>query len=92
DNRGLAAGSDAGNDDVTLVSGPPPGVPLSPEIRAKLGGGAPAKGGGRPKPKEAPAEAGKYVPIPEKYYLAETSGLKFTVKGGEQTEDFNLTD
>jgi hypothetical protein len=93
DTRGLAGDSDSGGNEGALVSGPPPGVPLSPDIRAKLGGGGAApKGGGRPKPKEAPAAAGKYVPIPEKYYMAETSGLKFKVKGGEQTQDFELTD
>jgi hypothetical protein len=34
--------------------------------------------------------AGKYVPIPTKYYGAETSGLRFTVQGGDQKQDFEL--
>jgi hypothetical protein len=74
----------------------PPGLPLSPEMRAKLGSGKAAP----PPPAEgAPASgedvrrpSGRYLPIPTKYYDAETSGLKFTIKGGEQTLDIELTD
>ena len=36
--------------------------------------------------------SGRYMPIPPKYYEAETSGLKFTVKGGDQPFDIELTD
>ena len=69
----------------------PASIPLSPEARAKLGGGsAPPKAregepraGGRP---------GKYVPIPAKYSDLTTSRIKFTVKGGPQTETIELTD
>ena len=89
DNRGLATGLEGGGDD-SLPSGVPPGIPLSPEARAKV---PPApRGAARPKPADAPAAAGKYVPIPEKYFMVETSGLKITVKGGDQTENFELTD
>lgn len=77
-----------------ISGGLPPNIPLSPEVRAKLGAaakGAPAGGGeenragGTPRP-------GKYAPIPAKYYEASTSDLKFTVKGGSQTQNFELTD
>jgi hypothetical protein len=36
--------------------------------------------------------AAKYVPIPEKYAKAETSGLKVTVGSGNNQKDFPLTD
>src|SRR5262245_31436662 len=74
----------------------PPGLPLSPEMRAKLGSG---KSAPTPPPEGAPRigederrPSGRYLPIPVKYYDAETSGLKFTIKGGEQTLDIVLTD
>ncbi len=35
--------------------------------------------------------AGRYVPIPERYYEAQSSGLSFTVKSGAQTHDIELT-
>jgi hypothetical protein len=94
DNRGLASGEGEQGNEGPAFSGPPPGVPLAPDVRAKLGGGAPPpkrSGGAAPKAK-APEGAGKYVKIPEKYYTVETSGLKFTVTGGEQTQSFDLTD
>jgi hypothetical protein len=77
--------------------GIPAGIPLSAEARSKLGK---AKAAAPAAPPDKPIESaddprqpsGRYVPIPEKYYMAETSGLKFTVKGGEQTQDFELTD
>jgi hypothetical protein len=72
----------------------PPDLPLSPEARAKIGKIAP------PKPAEGDAKEsdevrrprGRYLPIPEKYYLGETSGLKFTIKAGDQTLNIELTD
>jgi hypothetical protein len=74
----------------------PPGLPLSPEMRAKLGSGKaapPAPADGPPKSGEDVRQpSGRYLPIPPKYYDAETSGLKFTIKGGEQTLDIELTD
>jgi hypothetical protein len=75
----------------------PPNVPLSPEMRAKLGSGKaaapPPPGDGAPATGEdVRRPSGRYLPIPEKYYNAESSGLKFTIKGGEQTLDIELTD
>jgi len=68
----------------------PPGIPLSPEARAQLGPAPPApKAGGE---RRGASRAGKYVPIPDRYYAADTSGIKFTVKGGPQTETIELTD
>ncbi|HJZ93669.1 MAG TPA: hypothetical protein VKE40_22530 [Gemmataceae bacterium] len=74
----------------------PPIVP--PDLAKKLGGKAkapeepvdvdPTKTADAPQPRRS----GKYVPIPEKYYELETSGLKFTVTRGDQTKNFELTD
>jgi hypothetical protein len=41
-------------------------------------------------PSAAERSPGKYVPIPEKYYRSDTTDLKMTVKGGMQTETFEL--
>ena len=75
----------------------PPNLPLSPETRSKLGSGKAAPPS--PPAEGAPASgedvrrpSGRYLPIPEKYYDAESSGLKFTIKGGEQTLEIELTD
>jgi hypothetical protein len=38
----------------------------------------------------APMAAGKYVKIPDQYYLPDSSGLKFTVQSGDQTHDIPL--
>ena len=72
---------------------PPSGLPaeLSPEIRQKLSSG--------PKPDNPPPKSpnaretlpGRYVKIPDKYYSIETSGLEFTVRGGEQKQNIELT-
>jgi len=77
--------------------GVPANIPLPPEVRAKLGK---AKAATPAPPPDKPVESadaprrpsGRYVPIPEKYYMLETSGLKFTVNGKGQTQDFELTD
>jgi hypothetical protein len=68
----------------------PAGIPLSPEARAQVAASAAAakkenegKAGGR---------SGKYVRLPEKYLDTASSPLKFTVKGGDQTENLTLTD
>jgi hypothetical protein len=74
-----------------LFSGAPPGLP--PEVHKALG--APKAG----KPPAESAEgagkgsrrAGRYVPIPERYYDIETSGLKLMVKRGDQKHDIELT-
>jgi len=34
--------------------------------------------------------SGRYVPVPSRYYDAETSGLSFTVKKGDQRHDIDL--
>ena len=68
----------------------PAGLPISAEARAKLSAGAAAprrEAGSNPGGK-----SGKYVPLPEKYTDATTSGLKFTIKGGAQTLTIELTD
>jgi hypothetical protein len=67
----------------------PANIPISAEARAKLGPAAakPRNSEPRPSPK-----SGKYVVIPEKYYDLSTSGLKFTVTGEAQTQNFELVD
>jgi hypothetical protein len=78
-----------------IAGGIPAGIPLSQEARAKLGGkSAPPTGpeAGQKTGEDARRPSGRYVPIPEKYCMAETSGLKFTVKGGDQPYDIELTD
>jgi hypothetical protein len=76
---------------------PPPGLPV--DLARKLGGKAKAPDGPAPevdesKTADAPPtrRSGRYVKIPDKYYEAETSGLMFTVKGKDQTQNFDLTD
>jgi hypothetical protein len=80
-----------------LTGGVPAGIPLPPEVRAKLGSGKAA-----PAPAPDPAvesddlparrPSGRYVLIPEKYYMLETTDLKFTVKGGDQSQDLEMKD
>jgi hypothetical protein len=68
--------------------GVPPGLPnLSPEAKGKIGAPRMPREG-----ETRPGRPGKYVRIPDKYYEAETSSLKFTVEGGSQTKNFELTD
>jgi hypothetical protein len=74
------------------IPSPPPPLPkLSPEALKALGNptpgkAAPAAGGGGPdKP------SGKYVKLPSRYYDVDTSGLDFTVAGGGQQHDIELT-
>jgi len=68
----------------------PRNIPLSPEAKAKLAAAAaPPKKEGEPR---SGVKSGKYVRIPEKYYDLSTSGLKFTVTGGAQTQTFELVD
>jgi hypothetical protein len=69
------------------TGGIPAGLP--PDLRDKI-----RKAGGTaspPRPEGAPKSSGKYVAIPSRYYAAETSGLTFRVRGGQQTEDLPLT-
>jgi hypothetical protein len=67
--------------------GPRPDLPAGIQLPAQEGGvkagdAAPKSGGGKP--------SGKYVLIPEKFYQAENSGLKYTVTKGTQTHDIEL--
>jgi hypothetical protein len=67
----------------------PPG--LSPEVRKALGAGKPNRSRPNP-PDDAPEKpSGRYVKIPDRYYEIETSGLQFTVEGGDQKRDIELT-
>jgi hypothetical protein len=66
-------------------------VPLTPEARKNLGVKKEKPRRAEPK-KRAPKRTDRYVVIPERYHLAETSGLSFTVKRGAQRKDFELTD
>lgn len=91
----LPAGEVLVSVDNTELAPPPPDFGtafpsgISPEVAKKLGAGkqkaaAPAaRGGGK--------GSGRYVPIPERYYQAESSNLKFTVKNGDQKHDLDLT-
>jgi hypothetical protein len=61
----------------------PPGIKLpGQDGGVKVDASGPASGGGK--------LSGKYVPIPEKFYQVETSGLKYTVKGGSEPYDIEL--
>jgi hypothetical protein len=69
----------------------PRDLPFSSDVRKTIDGGKPDPA--QPKseetvPKKSP---GKYVPIPDRYHLMETSGLQFTVAGGDQKQNFELT-
>ena len=78
-----------------VPAAPAGGLPdfLPAEARQKLSGAA--KSGDAPAdapPPNAPDKLpGKYVPIPERYYTIEKSGLKFTVHGPEQKQNIELT-
>jgi len=73
----------------SLGGGLPAGLP--PEVRKALGGAKAEKP--RPTaPENVPERpSGRYVKIPERYYQSETSELRFTVKGGDQKHDIELT-
>jgi hypothetical protein len=60
----------------------PPGIKLPEQDGAAKAAADPGAGGGK--------LAGKYVAIPEKFYQAETSGLKYTVKTGSEQHDIEL--
>jgi hypothetical protein len=67
-----------------LALGPaPPGLPA--EVKKAIGGGE-----ARPAPSPAPKGSKRYVPIPERYYLLETSDLQITVPSGGVTKDIEL--
>ncbi len=70
---------------------PAPGLP--PGIKLPDQGGAAKPPAANPAAAPASGEAkpsGRYVRIPEKFYQAETSGLKYTVKKGEDKHDIEL--
>jgi hypothetical protein len=68
-----------------LLGGPlPPGLP--PDVRKALGGA----GTDKPGPKSPVKPSRRYVRIPDRYYITETSGLRFTVERGEQRHDIGL--
>jgi hypothetical protein len=76
-------------DIVPKVSMKMPAPGPEPDDKAKGGpeGGADAaKGDGDARP------AGNRMPIPDRYAKVETSGLKYTVKSGNQTYDIDLKD
>jgi hypothetical protein len=61
----------------------PPGIKLpGQDGAAKSAAATPNAGEGK--------LTGKYVPIPEKFYQAETSGLNYTVKKGSENHDIEL--
>src|SRR5262245_43100086 len=72
----------------------PPGLPIAPDVRAKIAKGTPPKEpeGDAKSGEDVRRPKGRYLPIPEKYYMAETSELKFTIKAGDQTLNIELTD
>jgi hypothetical protein len=72
--------------------GPPPLPPgLPADIRGKLRPSSPPPA--EPPPADVPAgtRSGRYVKVPERYHMVETSDLKFAVKPGEQQHDIELT-
>jgi hypothetical protein len=72
--------------------GPPPipkGIPL--EVLAKMGAGTGGGGSSSANDAAAAARAARYVNIPARYYTAEKSDIRFTVKPGEQQYDVNLS-
>ena len=86
DNRGLQppAKLDGG--------GIPLDLPLSPEAKKALQG----KKAETPAPparskNDARKPAGRYVPIPDRYYDVDTSGLDFKVEGGDMKHDIELS-
>ncbi len=75
------------------VGGVPKDMKLAPDVVKALGGGGKAEPpADKPKDSSAPDKAvGKYIPIPNKYYDAETSGLEFKVERGGQKHDIEMT-
>jgi len=70
-----------------LPAAPPVPKGLLPEARSKMSAGSTTA------EYEAVAakRAARYVSIPTRFYNAETSNIRFTVKPGEQQYDVNLT-
>lgn len=74
------------------ISAPTGDVMISVDNRA-LGQSREAamKGAGRPDAPPPTRLKGKYVEIPSKYFVPDTSGLTYTVINGPQTHDIQLT-
>lgn len=75
-----------------LAPPPPRAAPplpkgVRPDLMAKLG----RTSGPAPAPADGAGGSGRYVKVPEKYSMAETSGLKYTVKPGDQQFDVELS-
>jgi hypothetical protein len=68
----------------------PPGS-ISP-LGVKLPPAEKEAGEAKPNPSALKKPPGTYVPIPEKYFDAKTSGLTYTVTSGTQTHNIELTD
>ena len=60
----------------------PPGMSLPPDVLKSMQASS----------KESSKVSDRWVKLPEKYYDIGTSGLKITVKGGEQTETIEFTE
>jgi hypothetical protein len=75
-----------------LGAGLTAGLPLPPELRKNPGGAGLGQAPTGPAEAGPPNPPGRYVPIPDKYYDIERSGLTFTVSGGDQEHNFELTD
>jgi hypothetical protein len=67
-------------------SGPRPGLPPGIKLPPQDGAAKAAE----PSPAAAEKLKGRYVPIPDKFYRVESSGLKHTVKSGSETHDIEL--
>ncbi|HZT80084.1 MAG TPA: hypothetical protein VFA26_07680, partial [Gemmataceae bacterium] len=65
---------------------PPEEPPLPPGVKVPT----PEDRPGAPPKAATFGLAGNYVPIPRKYYQAETSGLRYTVKKGTASYDVEL--
>ncbi len=94
DNRALKAPADdegivptGGGVATGGFKGPPKGAALGPPKDALSKA---TQGKEIPKGQSQPL-VGKYVAVPQKYYSPETSGLTFTVKGGSQSHNVELT-
>jgi hypothetical protein len=71
-----------------VKSMPPPTLP--PEIKLPPRPPAPEAKPGPEKGTASQKPPGTYVPIPDKYYSTDTSGLSYTVKSGSQSHDIVL--
>jgi hypothetical protein len=68
------------------------GLPLPSELRRNPGSAGAGQARTGPAEANPPNHPGRYVPILDKYYDIERSGLTFMVSGGDQEHHFELTD